>query len=79
MWMTKHIPTLAATHPFVAIFNWIVLGHYSGFCASEWCQTSQQTYKRITVEDFEFLIEGEIPVPNITMHLSPTVASVRIW
>ncbi len=35
LWMTKHIPALALTHPFVAIFNLIVLGCYNNFCTTE--------------------------------------------
>ena len=27
--------------------DWVVLGRYTGFCKSEWCQSSQSTYERI--------------------------------
>ncbi len=30
------------------------------------------------MEDFEFLLDGEIPIADITMHPLATVASVRI-
>ncbi len=90
LWMTKHIPTLTLTHPFIAIIHWVVLGCYASFCALEWWQTLQHTYKCITflplqppeafiMEDFEFFLDREIPVADITPHPSATVASVPIW
>ncbi len=90
MWMSKHITTLAPTHPFVAIFDWVILGRYAGFCASEWCQMSRHIYKRITswplqpseafiMEDFEFFLDREIPVDHINTLPLASIASVRIW
>ncbi len=90
LWRTKHIPTLAPTHPFIMIFDWVILGCYAGFHTSEWCQTLQHTYKHITswplqppeafiTEDFKFYLDRKIPVANITMHPSATGDSVHIW
>ncbi len=90
LWMTMHIPTLPPAHTYVAIFDWIVLSCYARFHPLEWCQTFQHTYKRTTswplqppedfnAEDFEFFLDGEVPVLDITKHPLPTVASVRIW
>ncbi len=89
MWMTTHVATLPHTHPAVAIFDWIVLGRYAGFRASEWCQTSQHTYKHIAAwpgqtpkafirDHFEFFQDGEIPVPDITTQPISSITSIWI-
>ncbi len=90
MWMAMHIPTLAPTHPFVVIFDWIILGCYAGFCTLEWCQVLQHAYKSNTswplqpleafsAEDFEFFLDREIPIADINLLPLATVASVHIW
>ncbi len=88
LWMTTLIPTLPPTHPFVAIFDWVTLSRYAGFRALEWCQSSQHTYitswpsqplEAFITDDFKLFLNGEIPINNITMYPSATIASVCIW
>ncbi len=55
----------------------------------EWCQTAKSDYKCITAwpsqppkafiaENFEFFLDGEIPIQNITDTPSPNISSIRI-
>ncbi len=89
LWMIKHIATLPLSHPHFAIFDWIALGRYTGFCALEWCQTTKSDYKCIASwplqppkafirDDFEFFLNSKIPVLNITITLPSTISLVCI-
>ncbi len=89
LWMIKYVKTLPSSHPHGTIFNWIALGQYTGFRASEWCQTFKSNYKCITAwpsqppeafiaEDFEFFLDGEIPVHNITNMPLSNISSICI-
>ncbi len=89
LWMIKHVATLPSVHPHATIFDWIALGQYTRFHALEWCQTTKSDYKHITawplqhpeafvVEDFEFFLDGEIPIHNILDTPLTTISSICI-
>ena len=89
LWMIRHVANLPPPHPHVAIFDWIVLGRYTGFRASEWCQTTKSNFKRNNAcpsllpeafieADFTFFQDGEIPVLDISASLPAPITSVRI-
>ena len=46
-WICTYVQKLHPDAPERAIFDWIILGRYAGFRPSEWCQTTQGTYRRI--------------------------------
>lgn len=72
-----------------AIIDWLILGRYTGFRQSEWCQTSQSTYKKIEnwpgqppmamiLSDFVFLDKNERRI-NVNKRTRPSeVHYIRI-
>ena len=77
-WLKKH-PKHGQDSALSAIVDWLVLGRYTGFRKSEWCNTSQSTYDKIenwpgqpalafVSSDFTFLdkYERTFPVTQTT-------------
>ena len=46
-WLVAEAKRQDQDHATTSIVDWILLGRYTGFRSSEWCQTTQSTYKRI--------------------------------
>lgn len=47
LWMIKHWKTKPKDSQARAILDWIILGRYTGFQWSKWCQTTQTKFERI--------------------------------
>ncbi|KAL7528811.1 LOW QUALITY PROTEIN: hypothetical protein ACHAWF_002717, partial [Thalassiosira exigua] len=46
-WLQEGAKSHAPEEALDVIVDWVLLGRYAGFCKSEWCQSSQTTFKRI--------------------------------
>ena len=69
-WLQRQAERADSDSKLAAIVDWIILGRYTGFRRSEWCQTSQSKYERIKSwpgrpslafirQDFTFLGKNE--------------------
>ena len=69
-WFIKQAENTPIDSELRAIVDWIIVGRYTGFCSSEWCQETLKDYARIkgwpsepslamTRSDFTFLGEEE--------------------
>ena len=69
-WLKKNAESNSIDSEIASIVDWIILGRYTGYRRSEWCQTTQTEYTRIMewpgqpseatiLEDLEFLDSDE--------------------
>ncbi len=82
LWMLMHVDVLPQDHPLAAIFDWVALGWYTGFHASEWSQTTLHDFGQILTlptkppitfiaADFKFFQDDESPIAYAILCLPP--------
>ena len=78
-WLLRVAKGLSQDDELVAILDWLILGRYSGFRKSEWCQSSMSTFETITdwpgqpplafiFSDFRYLDRNEGRLPYDAPH-----------